>query len=576
MAQPEDTPTTLLKSSIDHADPLDPTPTGFTLQFSRAVRTDPSPGALAAGLDGAVEAVDGQGKVWPVAATAYDEATASLSYVFLDKIPDGEYRVVLPANGLVDLAGLPPRAHGLPAGELAEFRVDPRPGRNDPNDLGAPSLHDFSAGLQVNGSNPAGASADYRLVVTVGAQYAFRLQHSGGPVTVERTGPGGTAALDAGPAGGLGAAIDADLAPGVYHFRFRSKSFEPSSYALSIVLPASERERLLANGVGQGPALSLRLIEPSPAGPSTTMSPNPAEGNAPGPLATTPAPTPTPTPPAAPPLPSGPSSAPSAPGQAGVGAVAVSALPFAPAAPAPSPSATRFIVVGLGAAPLGVEPTRAGKAGPGRSGSDAAERSNPAGRFNPTLSLGSAALIGRPGPPDPSARFDELAGAASVEKSAVLGLGGSYFPVSSAGAAPPRAADPAVPAPAVAAEPANLHEGEDDVVETRRPRGDAPAAGEETAALLQAARPSGEPNGLAPSRGADGSDRERERDARGPTLRFIAPVCVVGAVVGLTQLRPRAARWFFSGRKDEGRPAARAHRPFAAGRELGRRSFPRV
>ena len=85
-------------------------------------------------------------------------------------------------------------------------------------------------------------------------QYIFQEQSSGDPPSVQITGP----ALDR-PLSPTGT-NDTLLSPGVYSIRFEAPADGPAHVHLFFRLSSDQTEIFLANGVGQGPALSLRLI----------------------------------------------------------------------------------------------------------------------------------------------------------------------------------------------------------------------------------------------------------------------------------------------------------------------------
>src|SRR5208282_2918414 len=218
VADPVDTPPTVLGLTLDHADPADSAPTGFTLAFSRPIAVSGQFGDRESSLSNAIEVVDQAGQNWPVQVSNYSESDAKISYLFDTSLPPGRYLVKLPEQGgLTDLAGLSPVAAGQPSGVL-------------------------------------GQSITYRVVVTVPGQYIFQEQSSGDPPSVQITGP----ALDR-PLSPTGT-NDTLLSPGVYSIQFEAPTGGPVQVQLFIRLSSDETEIVLANGVGQGPALSLRLI----------------------------------------------------------------------------------------------------------------------------------------------------------------------------------------------------------------------------------------------------------------------------------------------------------------------------
>ena len=255
VADPVDTPPTVLGLTLDHADPADSAPTGLTLAFSRAIAVTGQFGDRAPSLSNAIEVVDQAGQDWPVQVSNYSEADAKISYLFDTSLPPGHYLVKLPEQGgLTDLAGLSPVAAGQPSEVLGQFDVAGRQGEQNPLDLGALLPAAAAAGVPIDVILSPGQSITYRVVVTVPGQYIFQEQSSGDPPSVQITG----LALDRplSPAG----TNDTLLSPGVYSIQFEAPTDGPVQVHLFVRLSSDQTEIVLANGVGQGPALSLRLI----------------------------------------------------------------------------------------------------------------------------------------------------------------------------------------------------------------------------------------------------------------------------------------------------------------------------
>ena len=185
VADPEDTPTQLLSLTVDRADPLDSSPTGLSLEFSGAIRLPNQVGGLASYLSNAIEVVDQGGHVWPVTAANYIESEASVSFLFNDPLPPGDYTVRLPEQGgLVDLAGLSPVAPGQPAGVLGTFSVKPSSTPQDPHDLGA-LLPDVALhGVTVDAQLSPGDSVSHRFVITFPSLYTLTTRYSGGSLAL--------------------------------------------------------------------------------------------------------------------------------------------------------------------------------------------------------------------------------------------------------------------------------------------------------------------------------------------------------------------------------------------------------
>lgn len=278
VADPADEPPRLLSFAVDRADPRDRRPTGLTLGFSGAIRIDGRPGGAFGELSDAIEVVDRAGRLWAVVASGYEEAEARVSYLFRRRLPEGDYTVRLPGRGgLVDLAGLSPVAAGRPAGGLGTFTVAPGGLREDPSDLGALLPDDALAGVAIDAALAAGESIGYRLVITFPSLYTLQGRSSGGGLAISLSGPGWTLALDAGEPDAIGGTNDLQLQPGVYLLRLEATGAEPVTARLLLKAPALPIEMFAANGIGQGPALSLRLISPRVSSPPDIPVPTPSD-----------------------------------------------------------------------------------------------------------------------------------------------------------------------------------------------------------------------------------------------------------------------------------------------------------
>ncbi|HEV3166757.1 MAG TPA: copper resistance protein CopC [Isosphaeraceae bacterium] len=272
-------PISLLSFSLDHADPLSSSPTGLTLQFSGAlgIKTNTS-SSLVAGLSQTIEVVDQSDRVWPVMVSGYSEANASISFLFNSQLPQGHYRVLLPQHGgLSDLTGQPASAPGQAAGVLGMFSVNAAPASTDPHNLGSLLPATATSGVSQFALLNPGDSVTYRFVITYAGYYALKLQYAGSPLAISITGPSNhTRAIDTQGEHLVGENLTA-ATPGVYFLRLTASGSQPVLVHLNITLPQSLPDSLLANGIGQGPALNLMLIAPTvlTPGPSPTQDPPP-------------------------------------------------------------------------------------------------------------------------------------------------------------------------------------------------------------------------------------------------------------------------------------------------------------
>src|SRR5262249_35754725 len=119
-----DAPTSVVQFTLDHADPLEESPTGMTLAFSGPI--DASSLATADGLLHSLRVVDSTGRSWPISATGFQGSKSTLTLVFNQRLPAGNYRLEVPRQGgLTDLAGRSLVAPGKPSGVLATWTVAP-------------------------------------------------------------------------------------------------------------------------------------------------------------------------------------------------------------------------------------------------------------------------------------------------------------------------------------------------------------------------------------------------------------------------------------------------------------------
>ena len=282
VADPEDTPTKLLSLTVDRADPPRSQP---DRPVPRVLRGDPpaQPGRWTRQLpEQCHRSRRPGGHVWPVTAVNYIESEASVSFLFNDPLPPGDYTVRLPEQGgLVDLAGLSPVAPGQPTGVLGTFSVNPSSTPHDPYDLGA-LLPDIALhGVPVHAQLSPGDSVSYRFVITFPSIYQLTTQYSGGSlaIAISRANPDSTIPVDPGGLDGVGVASDITLTPGVYELQLTANGSQPVLARLVLGTPAISVESILQSGIGQGPGLSLRLIAPvvalTPFAPTPTPTPMP-------------------------------------------------------------------------------------------------------------------------------------------------------------------------------------------------------------------------------------------------------------------------------------------------------------
>jgi hypothetical protein len=262
-------PPTVVRFRVNHADELDPSPTGFSLQFSRAIRTHKQDSNLTRGLASGLELVDAQGQVWPIVASGYDEARAEVQYLFEERLPVGIYTIRYPnaEGGLFDLAGLRPVAQGMSPNVLATFRVLPRVLEFDQAgviDLGAPRPAEAIAGVHRTIHVPAGQSREFRLINLYSDATLLEAIANLPGVRVElRDHTTGESVFDFELFADEWGREFRHLPPGEYRLVLMNRGEEGATISFNWSAPAFGWEILLGAGLGQGPALGLRLIAPT-------------------------------------------------------------------------------------------------------------------------------------------------------------------------------------------------------------------------------------------------------------------------------------------------------------------------
>ena len=249
--------------AIDRADPLDPAPTGFRIQFSGSVQlsgsrtTDTSNGGL--------ELIDALGQIWPLTMFGLDETTATMSLGFNDRLPAGLYRVRLTENSpLTDLVGRHPMTSGLPKDTLAVFRIQSSNTERAPDDLGALYPSQWSEGLPLEVAVEAGQRRTLRLVLPADGLVVARLGLSGGGASVHLVQPhtGARIPLSIGTDGSLRTTL-VDLTAGELFIEIEAGADTPALARLKLDFQLNLHATMQNGGLGQGPALRL-LIAPRP------------------------------------------------------------------------------------------------------------------------------------------------------------------------------------------------------------------------------------------------------------------------------------------------------------------------
>src|SRR5271166_4016881 len=272
VADPADSLTQVVGFSLQRADTLNPTPTGLTLTFSGPI----DPNSLMS--NSPVLVCDASGKAWPTTLSSYDGSQCQVSFVFDQPPPPGQYTVVVPpSGGLADLTGRAPVSPGQNPGVLATFTVDPQTSQPVAGDLGV--LWPNSQ-IQVSqfATIPPGQEFVSRVVVPVTGLYTLETTFTQGSVAILRAGPDGVASID--PAS-TSNTYEMPLEAGVYLVSFRTVGTQPAVGQWTFKSAGIDHESIVDNGVGQGPALSLRLVDPIspslPSDPPSVPTPVPVE-----------------------------------------------------------------------------------------------------------------------------------------------------------------------------------------------------------------------------------------------------------------------------------------------------------
>jgi methionine-rich copper-binding protein CopC len=282
-ADPADVPSALIGFRVDHADPSAPTATGFELQFSSPLNAYGGTGSIDAALTNGIDLVDQSGKLWQVAATGYTDYEGKVSYIFVNPLPVGHYTVELAATGgLTDLAGKAPTAPGMPRGVLGQFDITPTDRTQPSLDLGPLFPGSLLNGVSQHTTIAPGQTVTFRYTGLY-SDFIWRdIVDTGGPVNV-RVNANGTSLIPF-TAFGNDSALTR-LVAGQNSIEVTNPSRTPTDVTIRFWIPGYAHDALLQTGVGQGPAMSLRLVSPvnslaafpSDPGPSQTPTPGPAE-----------------------------------------------------------------------------------------------------------------------------------------------------------------------------------------------------------------------------------------------------------------------------------------------------------
>lgn len=289
-ADPAETPTSLVSFRLDASGPDRGAPTGFRLRFNGPIAAAGRP-TLGDALSGGVEVVDGAGRSWPIVAVGYDEEGTTLGYLFRRALPPGRYEVrVAASGGLSDLSGRPVVGRDGRSAMLAAFAVAPGRSPAGPGAIGALYPDDVLDGIRRRVTLAPGEARELPVWVLYGDFYVIEASSEGGPLEVALApgaGPGGVASpydlagqaapVRVGPADAPASTL-VRLGEGPSVVRLVSRSDRPVTVELKVSIGRFGWESVLANGVGQGPALGLRLVSPSGDLPPLAFDEAPAPG----------------------------------------------------------------------------------------------------------------------------------------------------------------------------------------------------------------------------------------------------------------------------------------------------------
>jgi hypothetical protein len=263
-------PAGLVHFDLEHADPLEPAPTGLDLTFSQPV--DISPLTVPDHEETALTVVDASGKTWPITAVDEQDSGEALRFIFDEALPPGSYSLVAPSQGgLTDLAGNPVVGPaGNPPGVLATWTVAAPTGPSDPNNLGVlwpgPANVTIAPGIARTETIAPGQQVDERFVIISPGFYTLQTQIGTGAIDVRIVGADGNTVLNVAGQSGLNHSVF-EVGTGIYELRMTADGSEAASVAWLLRALALDYEKIATNGVGQAPALTLALAGPVP-GPS--------------------------------------------------------------------------------------------------------------------------------------------------------------------------------------------------------------------------------------------------------------------------------------------------------------------
>lgn len=278
VADPIDASVKVSSFQLNHADPLDATPSGFTIGFNGAVEPGSTVDPITGNPISILKLVDSRGHTYDLTLASFDETNARLTFLFPTRLPAGSYSVMAPAmGGLTDLIGHLPRTDGLPLGTLARFDVS-ESALSDGLNIGVIYPGDSSRASLPSLTIEPGAAADVRFVAAAPGLFQLSTTGPSERFSLELITPDGNSrAVDSSMSTGVDGVTLNLTATGVYHLRIASAGTETMTVGVVIAGQRTDADSLIRSGIGQGSALELRLVsyQPPTAGPPTTSSPSP-------------------------------------------------------------------------------------------------------------------------------------------------------------------------------------------------------------------------------------------------------------------------------------------------------------
>ena len=261
-------PTRVIGVGLQWGDLQGASPTGLVLAFSGPIDTS---SVIQLAQNHALWAVDQSGHIWNLTPDSYQENQGEVGFVFNQPLLPGHYTLINSAGGIVDFGGQAPVATGLPLGVLAMWTVPASTVASDPGNMGVvwPSQAD---GVSQSVTILPGQSTTSQVVIPVSGLYVLDTSVMLGMLAIKWQGPDVPVTLS--PLDpGSSQAYGVYLAAGVYEFTFGAGGTQPVHATWQLKPALIDYESLIDNGVGQTPALSLRLLDFTSSNLTTTPPP---------------------------------------------------------------------------------------------------------------------------------------------------------------------------------------------------------------------------------------------------------------------------------------------------------------